>query len=316
MVGCLEKLKAELDDNKFVETKSDLSIGEMIEKICFDGIISEPCIWPHFGLVSIHDSGSHKDMDYPLLIKSAKSITPFFHSCFEIGRAYSPNNKDRIFVIRRLGMNAESEMLKATGNINTHKGIIFLLGILCVSLGEMFGMKRNYCSSKTDFGNLMLTQAYHGFKEEILNEIKRPHIGLSQTYGEWVQYKYGIAGIRGLVTTNFKIIREGFRLYVNLFNRVNNKHLVLGYLRVYFLANCEDTNIIKRAGIYNANKIKLLAKESLTAGGVFTKKGIIVINELEEWMLKNQWSAAAAGDLVIIILFMVGAYESGIIHYR
>lgn len=303
--------------NYFDENDYSLSINKGIDEICFYAIAKEPFIWPSFGLVNFNNSGSHNDMDYSLLIKSAKSIVPFFRSCFQVGCNISYSNEERLFIIKNLGIKAEATMLEATNNINTHKGVIFLLSILCTSLGISTMKKYNCCCKKgfLQFSNMLLEVSYDFSKKCISNEIKNEHsVGLSQTYGEWVQSKYKINGIRGIVINNFRIIRYGLIIYLNLVHKFKSKDLILGQLRLYFLAYSNDTNIIKRAGIYNAYKIKLLAYKSLKSGGIFTMKGLIIINELEQLMEKNKWSAAASGDLIIIILFMVSSYESRFIN--
>lgn len=315
----LREADYQLSYDNFIKNSYDLSLKKFINKICFHSIVLEPCVWPNFGLVSHKDSGAHKDMDYNLLIESAKSITPYFYSCFKVGCSTSVSSIEKLFAIKKIGIDAEIDMLNATKNVNTHKGVIFLLSIVCTSLGiSLTNFKVKYTDINIiDLWDFILQEAYNLSKDYVSNEISKIHgYGLSQTYGQWAQSRYKLLGVRGIVTSNFQIVRCGLKIYLDLFNKIKNKELVLGQLRLYFLAYAEDTNIIKRAGIFNAYKLKDLAHKAYAAGGVFTKKGMLLVNMIEDLMNKNKWSAAASGDLIILILFMVSIYESRFINSR
>ena len=55
---------------------------------------------------------------------------------FQIG--YSYHNPEYIFdAIRNTGKTCEEKMFEATNNINTHKGMIFLMGITIAAMGKV-----------------------------------------------------------------------------------------------------------------------------------------------------------------------------------
>ncbi|WP_238916988.1 triphosphoribosyl-dephospho-CoA synthase [Clostridium sp. YIM B02555] len=84
-VNIFTQEKYEKVDYNFGDDINNLLLNKFITKLCFDAIVKEPCIWPSFGLVTFNSSGFHNDMDYYLLVKSGKSIVPYFYLCFEIG---------------------------------------------------------------------------------------------------------------------------------------------------------------------------------------------------------------------------------------
>jgi triphosphoribosyl-dephospho-CoA synthase len=93
-------------------------------------LLAELETWPKPGLVSHVDSGSHTDMDASTLRASATAITPFYYQLTVAGAAQSGMNR-----LREIGLEAERAMLAATGGVNTHRGAIFSLGLICAAAG-------------------------------------------------------------------------------------------------------------------------------------------------------------------------------------
>lgn len=86
--------------------------------------------WPKPGLVSEVDTGSHDDMDAGTFARSAAAIRPYLAELASAGAA-----RAEMAVLRRIGLRAEHAMLVATGGVNTHRGAIFGLGLLCAAAG-------------------------------------------------------------------------------------------------------------------------------------------------------------------------------------
>ncbi len=90
----------------------------------------ELALAPKPGLVSFVDSGSHDDMDAHTFMRSLLALRSYFVRIAELGAAHAPFEQ-----LERCGVAAEARMLKATGGINTHRGAIFMLGLLCAAAG-------------------------------------------------------------------------------------------------------------------------------------------------------------------------------------
>src|SRR5439155_22868122 len=88
----------------------------------------ELALYPKPGLVSLRDSGAHADMGSATFVRSLFALSRYWHEIADAGAAGAPFE-----TLRRLGMRAESRMLIATGGINTHRGAIFALGLLCAA---------------------------------------------------------------------------------------------------------------------------------------------------------------------------------------
>jgi holo-ACP synthase/triphosphoribosyl-dephospho-CoA synthase len=86
------------------------------------------------GLVTYSDSGSHSDMDRFTFAKSQASILSYYKDAFLAGWE---NIEDEMsfFNLRLKGMKAERRMFQATGGINTHRGWIYITGILAAAVG-------------------------------------------------------------------------------------------------------------------------------------------------------------------------------------
>ena len=84
------------------------------------------------GLVSLRDNGSHQDMTAQTFVRSLFALRHYFVQMAHAGAAQQP-----FAALEALGLQAEVRMLRATGGINTHRGAIFALGLLCASAGSL-----------------------------------------------------------------------------------------------------------------------------------------------------------------------------------
>lgn len=90
----------------------------------------EIATYPKPGLVSPVDSGAHDDMDAAMMDRSADALQPFLADLAQAGVAGA--GMDRL---RAIGTEAEAAMMATTGGVNTHRGAIFGMGLLCASAG-------------------------------------------------------------------------------------------------------------------------------------------------------------------------------------
>lgn len=90
----------------------------------------ELALAPKPGLVSFVDSGSHDDMDAHTFMRSLFALRRYFVRMAGLG-----TQRVAFAELERCGIAAEARMLAATGGINTHRGAIFILGLLCAATG-------------------------------------------------------------------------------------------------------------------------------------------------------------------------------------
>ena len=97
---------------------------------------------PKPGLVDPAHSGSHDDMDFFTFQRSAAAISSFFPRFFAAGERIADDPAFLLAVLRLIGLEAEEAMYEATGQVNTHKGLIFSLGLVLGAAGEVSAAER------------------------------------------------------------------------------------------------------------------------------------------------------------------------------
>jgi triphosphoribosyl-dephospho-CoA synthase len=106
------------------------SIGRAATRALYHELTLEP----KPGLVTLSDSGSHRDMNAQTFMRSLFALRGYFVAIAELGRQQAG-----FAALERCGIQAEAQMLAATGGINTHRGAIFMLGLLCAAAGALSG---------------------------------------------------------------------------------------------------------------------------------------------------------------------------------
>jgi len=123
-------------------------------------LCDELALAPKPGLVSFADTGSHDDMDAHTFMRSIFALRPYYERITVLGMARAP-----FAALERCGIEAERHMLAATGGINTHRGAIFMLGLLCAAAGVLIGQGQPLDASAlrqallTQWGDALSTRA-------------------------------------------------------------------------------------------------------------------------------------------------------------
>jgi triphosphoribosyl-dephospho-CoA synthase len=88
------------------------------------------------GLVCADTAGVHTDMDIQTMVASAVSLYPYFRNAAGIGMDTAGLEAQAVFsLLRREGLEAERAMFTVTRGVNTHKGLIFSMGLFCAAAG-------------------------------------------------------------------------------------------------------------------------------------------------------------------------------------
>lgn len=280
-----EKYK-ELEENK--ET-----LSYEVSHMALKAMISEVSTFPSFGLVSPVSSGAHKDMNYYTFLNSSIAITPFLEDMFKIG--YSYYSERYIFdAIRNVGKVCEEKMFEATNNINTHKGMIFLMGISMAAIGKALYENKAFYE---------IQEIIKSMVKNILDDFKNLHEKENLTHGEKLYLEYGFTGIRGQVQDGLSVL---FDYIIDKYENSNLKENDLyTQILIELMARVEDSTVVYRNGINALKKVQEDAKKLLNEGGMFTEIGKQKSYQLEQLYIEENISPGGCADLLAISILLM-----------
>ena len=211
-------------------------------RLAVRALLYEVTTTPKPGLVDRRNSGSHRDMDVFTFMDSAAALYPYFEACARTGRETAEQPAPETFAaLRPLGCEAEGEMLDATGGVNTHKGAVFSVGIVCAALGR-------------------LDRSLWADAARVLAEVSAMTAGLTEkdfagvtaenaaTVGQKLYIRYGITGVRGQVEAGLPaVLNVGLPVLEAGLAKGYDFDRVGGGALLAILANSTDTNIIARS---------------------------------------------------------------------
>ena len=224
-------------------------------------ILHEACTTPKPGLVDRLDNGSHKDMDIFTFMDSASVLWPYFGSCARLGRqTASLSATETFFAIRKEGRKAEEDMVGATGGVNTHKGAIFTMGILCAALGRLD--RKSWKKPE-----IILQECAEMTKGLTAHDFAGLTIKNARTAGQKLYLKYNITGVRGQMEEGLPAVRyTGLpALKAGVARGLSLNEAGCGALLALMTA-ATDTNLIARSNLRTwqetISRLKILLAEN------------------------------------------------------
>ena len=265
-------------------------------QLACQSLLYEVAATPKPGLVDRLNNGSHRDMDFFTFQASAAALWPYFETCAKIGmqtRSLPP--KDTFHRLRVPGMLAEGEMLRATGGVNTHKGAIFSLGILCAALGRL-GWE---CAHEP---RLLLREC----GRMAAGLVEKDFAGLTpesaRTTGQKLYLRHGITGVRGqaeagspaVLDVGLPRLEEGLEKGLSL-NDAGCAALLA------MMASVVDTNLIARSDCETQQRI---AGETavLLRDNPFPEED--VLKQLDAEFTEQNLSPGGSADLLAMTYFL------------
>lgn len=293
----------------------NIEICEKFGRYAVQAMLYEVTATPKPGLVDRSNSGAHKDMDFFTFMSSSASLSKYFYQCSFVTITYldclddhNPNYQDIFCRLRELGIEAEKNMYEATKGINTHKGLIFSLGLIVSAATIVY--------YKTKDANIELN--------ELCEEIKNLSDGLCEkdfkatadkeilSAGEKLYLKSGIKGIRGEAEKGFPTVKNVSYPILNHLMKQSKYPLndVLVQVLLHLMKVTEDTNIISRHDTLTLSEVKRLTDQALDMGGMFTDAGKYYIQNLDKSFIKKNISPGGSADLLAVtIMFYLLRYN-------
>lgn len=258
---------------------------------------------PKPGLVDRLGSGSHADMDIHLFRRSAATLGPYF------GRMVVARSAREL---RALGIEAETAMLEATGGINTHRGAIWTMGLLCAAAGSLF-RAASYDGAAPDATALCNEAAVIAAAIVALDRsVAGVAAGPTPTHGLKARADYGLRSARDEALAGFPSIRaRALPLARSLRGRqINDDERVIMIL-LAVLSEADDTCLVARGGIQALIDARTAAARILKAGGPNSAAGSELYTQMRRRFLDSRLSPGGSADLCAATLFLADMEFTG-----
>lgn len=256
-------------------------------------LVCEVYATPKPGLVDLDNTGSHKDMDLKMFLGSATALEPYFTACARIGMETAGLPAAETFArLRPEGLAAEQVMYMQTGGVNTHKGAIFTLGLLCGAAGRLEDPTPARLSEEVKAMTAGLTaRDFAGLTAE--NAV---------TAGQKLYVRHGITGVRGqaeagfpaVLETGLPVLEQGLAQDLNL-NDAGCAALL------HLLCAAADTNMIARSDVATAREMTERVA-AILADTPYPDQDIL--RQLDREFIEKNLSPGGAADLLAATYFL------------
>jgi len=263
-------------------------------------LIAEVSATPKPGLVDRKDNGAHKDMCHATFVASTHAIVPYLVQMAQTGLSWPDPSGDGLFAaIRPIGQQAEAAMFQATKGVNTHKGMIFSMGIISAAAGLFYRQNHGFCAEEILF---LAGRLCRDALEQDFAAISREH---PKTHGEQLFVRYGQRGIRGEAQQGFPSIRtcslpaiRRFRASLTEENQIHVNTLLA------LMAQVDDTNVLIRTDHATLAYEKKEAARLLGLGGAATPQGLSALEEANRDFIRKNISPGGCADLLAATIFL------------
>ncbi len=239
--------------------------------------------FPKPGLVSPVDPGSHRDMDAFTFRRSAEAIAPFWRRLAKAGA-----ERAALVELRTIGLAAEAAMMAATGGVNTHRGAIFGLGLLCAAAGTR---------ASGALGSVVAGR----WGREIMEGA-----GIVGSHGAEARRRHGAGGARAeaaggfpsVYRTGLPALRDARRL------RPDDEEAARVHVFLALVASVEDTNLLHRGGRAGLDHAAREANRFLERGGIARPSWRDDALALHRDLVRRSLSPGGSADLLAMTLFV------------
>ena len=216
---------------------------------------------PKPGLVDRNDNGAHRDMDHALMQRSIQALHPYFVRLAQLGFTCKQPCHDEIV---NIGIEAEREMFKATGGVNTHKGALFSIGLAAVALGgEAFCRITQAEGCGTMTYNDVNSKQVQSLSNSIAS-LARLFPDTSGTHGSKAKANNILKGALDNAREGYtQLFKEWLPFYIDRIAEGDNYALHKTLLRI--MCDLDDTNIVYRTSMETMQEVKTEARQMLDA---------------------------------------------------
>ena len=254
---------------------------------------------PKPGLVDRNDNGAHRDMDHALMQRSIQALHPYFVRLAQLGFTDKQPCHDEIV---HIGIEAEREMFKATGGVNTHKGALFSIGLAAVALaGEAF------CRITQAEG--CGTMAYDDVNSKQIQSLSNSIASLARLFPDTNGTHGSKAKANNILKGALDNAREGYTqlfkawlpFYIDRIAEGDNYALHKTLLRI--MCDLDDTNIVYRTSMETMQEVKTEARQMLD-----TSRNIVnfeaALQAMNTDYIHRNISPGGSADMLSLVVFL------------
>jgi triphosphoribosyl-dephospho-CoA synthase len=258
---------------------------------------TELVLYPKPGLVSLVDNGSHTDMTAATFMRSMFALRHYFARICRAGIDDAP-----FAVLKQLGIDAETRMLRATGGINTHRGAIFSLGMLCATIGRVRAQGMAFTGDA--LRSVMLIRWGEELAGHTRPEGARSHgllvAGLHAASGAREE---GALGLPSVFEVGLPAMRRALSAGRSMYHARIDALFAL-------MAHVSDTNVYYRGGEEGASTVKRRALAFIDMGSTAHPDWRTTALECHRSLVAQKLSPGGAADLLAATC-LVHAISSG-----
>jgi triphosphoribosyl-dephospho-CoA synthase len=247
----------------------------------------EATLTPKPGLVDLRGGGAHDDMDIAALLASAAALAAPITRCAEAA-ACLPLGRDLRAEIGVIGRAGEQRMLHATGGVNTHRGALWVLGLLAAGLAATGTAARAA-----------------GFAARLARIEDPARSARAPSHGARARLRYGAAGAVGEAQAGFPHTMHVALPALRAARAAgHSEHTARTDALLASMARLEDTCLLHRAGPEGLRIVRHRAAAILRAGGSGTTRGGILLDDLDRISRRLRLSAGGSGDVLAAAVFV------------
>ena len=254
---------------------------------------------PKPGLVDRNDNGAHRDMDHALMQRSIQALHPYFVRLAQLGFTDKQPCHDEIV---NIGIEAEREMYKVTGGVNTHKGALFSIGLAAVALAcEAF------CRITQAEG--CGTMAYNDVNSKQIQSLSNSIASLARLFPDTNGTHGSKAKANNILKGALDNAREGYTqlfkawlpFYIDRIAEGDNYALHKTLLRI--MCDLDDTNIVYRTSMETMQEVKTEARQMLD-----TSRNIVnfeaALQAMNTDYIHRNISPGGSADMLSLVVFL------------
>jgi len=272
-------------------------IAKKISTFAKQAILAEISLTPKPGLVDQFSSGSHTDMNYQTFVDSTAAISSWFDYLVSEGFAFQNDDLTQALPrLREIGLKMEADMFEATGNVNTQKGVIFLMGLSLFACGKLFSKKDHF--QVEEFQSIIKEICKDLVKNEMDNSTSS-----GKSHGEKIFLKYGFSGARGEAESGLATVLDFGLPQLLQLEKLDDEALTKCFLSI--AANNNDTNILFRSNPEVLSKFKNLCHIALVDFSTENYTAVI------DFCKHQNISPGGSADLLAVTIFVWSVIQAG-----